>query len=221
MNNIKEIVKDTNILSEWSIEIDPKKEGKLTQEIVLALKATMREHGLQSLSAPQIGYNRRLLCLRFGDNNYRTFINPAIDNNVGITMSREKCSSLPNREFIIPRFNKIKFFFTTPLGKVESATLVGKAAYVFQHSLDHLNGMLVEDIGLEIDELFDSATEEERAEVIQMYIESLDLRQKDLTKDLAEDEELKDIDDAIKFINSVKDGSTVLDVSLKDKETKY
>lgn len=219
MSNVKEIITNRETLSDWSIEINPVKDGKLSQEIVIALKATMRDKGLQSLAAPQIGYNRRIFCIRFGDNDYRTFINPAIENNVGMTMSREKCSSIPDKEYIIPRFSKIKFFFTTPLGKVESATLVGRAAYVFQHCMDHLNGMLLDDIGLEIDQMFDDATDEEREEVIKMYAESLDLRHKQLNNDIAEDKDLKEIDDAIRFINSVKDGTTVLKSSVSEKET--
>lgn len=211
MNHVKEIIKDSAVLSDWSTEIDTQKENKLVQEIVLALKATMRANDLQSLSAPQIGYNRRIICLRFGKDDYRTFINPAIENNSNITMSRETCSSIPNKTFIIPRFTKIRFYFTTPLGKVESGTLVGRAAFVFQHAVDHLNGSLVEDIGLEIDELFDSATEEERSEVLRMYAESLDLRQKALQEEINADADLKQLDDAIKFITSVKDGSTILE----------
>lgn len=218
MSRVKEIITDEVTLSEWSVEIDTKKEGKLTQEIVLTLKETMRANKLQSLSAPQIGYNKRIICLRFGDNDYRTFINPVVENNSGITMSRESCSSIPNKEFIIPRFGKIKFWFTTPLGKVEGATLVGKAAYVFQHALDHLNGSVVSDIGLEIDELFDKATEDEREEVIKMYAESLDLRLKELKSEIEQDKDLSDINDAVKFINSVKDGTTVLESPVK-KET--
>ncbi len=210
MNHVKEIIKDSVVLSDWSTEIDPQKEGKLTQEIILALKATMRENNLQSLSAPQIGYNRRIVCLRFGDNDYRTFINPAIENNSNITMSRETCSSIPDKTFIIPRFTKIRFYFTTPLGKIETGNLVGRAAFVFQHAVDHLNGSLVEDIGLEIDELFDNATDEEREEVIRMYAESLDLRTKELQEEINADEDLKQINDAINFMNSVRDGSTVI-----------
>ena len=220
MSKVKEIITDTEQLSNWCVEIDPVKEGKLAQEIILSLKATMREKNLQSLTAPQIGYDRRILCLRFGDNDYRTFINPSIDNNSGITMSRESCSSIPNKEFIIPRFSKIRLYFVTPLGKIEQANLVGRAAYVFQHAMDHINGILVSDIGLEIDELFDNATDEEREEVLKMYVESLDLRQKELTKEISETKELKDIDDAIKFMNSVKDGSTKLAVSETTEETK-
>lgn len=214
MNKSKEIIVNKQDISDWSVEIDPLKEGKLSQEIVLALKATMRENNLVSLTAPQIGYNRRIICLRFGDNDYRTFINPAIENNTGITMSRERCSSIPNKEFVIPRFNKVQFYFTTPLGKIEKATLVGKSAYVFQHCVDHLNGMLLDDIGLEIDELFDKATPEEQEEVLRMYAESLDIRHKALIEEISQDDELKNIDDAIKFINSVKEGSTVLDASV-------
>lgn len=210
MERVKQIITDETTLSNWCVEIDTKKEGKLTQEIVLSLKETMRANKLQSLSAPQIGYNKRILCLRFGENDYRTFINPVVENNSGITMSRESCSSIPEKEYIIPRFSKIKFWFTTPLGKVEGATLAGKAAYVFQHALDHLNGSLVSDIGLEIDELFDQATDDEREEVIKMYAESLDLRLKELKSEIEQDKDLKDMDDAVKFMNSVKEGSTVL-----------
>lgn len=216
--NVREIITDIEKLSEWSIEIDPLKEGKLSQEIILALKATMRDKDLRSLTAPQIGYNRRIICLRFGNNDYRTFINPAIENNMTITMSRETCSSIPEKEYIIPRFAKVKFYYTTPLGKIESATLAGVAAFVFQHAVDHLNGMLVSDIGLEIDELFDQATEEEREEVVKMYAESLDIRYKELNKEIAEEKELKDLDDAIKFMNSVKEGSTILDRSASQEE---
>ena len=218
MDYVKDIIVDETELSDWSVEIDPHKEGKLSQEIILSLKETMRKNNLQYLTAPQIGYKRRIFCMRFGDKDYRTFINPLIDNNSNITFSRETCASIPDKEFIIPRFNKIKFYFTTPLNKVESATLVGRAAHVFQHALDHLNGMLTSDIGLEIDELFDNATDEEREELLKMYAESLDLVQKELTKQVSEDKELSDIEDAVKFMNSVKTGETTLETSVKEKD---
>lgn len=217
-NRVKEIITDRALLEDWAIEIDPSKDGKLTQEIILALKATMRENGLDSLTAPQIGYNRRVFCIKFGENDYRTFINPIIENNSTITMSRETCSSLPDKTYILPRFGKVVFYYTTPLSKIERATLVGRAAYVFQHALDHLNGMLIDDIGLEIDELFDQATDEEREEVIKMYAESLDIRLKQLNEEIAADEQLSQVNDAIKFIRSVKDGSTVLEKTTEEKE---
>lgn len=211
--HVKNIITDEAILSDWSVEIDTRKEGKLLQEIILALKATMKANDLISLTAPQIGYNRRVLCMRFGKNDYRTFINPLIENNTNFQFARETCSSIPGKTFVMPRFNNVKLFFTTPLGKVESTKLTGMSAWKFQHCLDHLNGMLSSDIGLEIDELFDNATDEERAEVLQMYAESLDIRQKELEAMIKEDKDLSDIDNAAKFIASVKAGETVLDNS--------
>jgi len=215
LNHEKEIITDVDTLSEWCTEIDTRKEGKLLQEIILALKATMRAHDLESLTAPQIGYRYRVFCIRFGKNDYRTFINPLIENNTAFQFSRETCSSIPNKTFIMPRFGNVKFFFTTPLGKAEGGKLAGRAAFVFQHCMDHINGMLVSDIGLEIDEMFDNATDEEREELLKMYAEALDITQKQLTEDIDNNEDLKNIDDAVKFIASVKSGETILEPKQK------
>lgn len=214
--HVKNIITDEAALGEWCVEIDTRKEGKLLQEIILALKATMKANDLISLTAPQIGYNRRVLCMRFGKSDYRTFINPLIENNTNFQFARETCSSIPGKTFVIPRFNNVKLYFTTPLGKVESTKLSGMSAWKFQHCMDHLNGMLSSDIGLEIDDMFDNATDEERAEVLRMYAESLDIRQKDLEAEIAQNKDLSDIDDAAKFIASVKSGETVLDNSKVD-----
>ena len=85
-----------------------------------------------------------------------------------------------------------------------------------QHALDHINGVLVNDYGLEIDEMFDNATDEERAEVLQAYAESLDLREKELKKQIQEDKELQQLDEAINFMTSVKEGKTILDNTTDD-----
>ena len=65
--------------------------------------------------------------------------------------------------------------------------------------------------------MFDNATDEERAEVLKMYAESLDIRQKELTQQIEEDEELKQIDDAAKFMASVYAGETQIDNSFGEK----
>ena len=211
MSHVKDIITDKEKLYEWCTEVDTRKDSKLIQEIVLALKATMRENNLVCLAAPQIGYARRIFCLRFGADDYRSFINPVIENNVGFQMSRETCASLPGKTFIIPRFNQVKVFYTTPLGKPLGGTFAGKAAFEFQNAMDMLNGSLIDDIGLEIDEDYDNASEEDRAEILRMYAESLDIRYKNLRKDIDADQELTDIEDAVKFINSVKNGETQIE----------
>ena len=69
-----------------------------------------------------------------------------------------------------------------------------------QHLIDHLDGLLLSDVSLEIDDAFDNATEEERAEVIKYYLEALDLHVEDLNQQVSEDPDAKQLQDAIRFI---------------------
>lgn len=211
MTECKNVITDVEKLYDWATEIDPRKEGKLVQEIVLALKATMRENNLEYLTAPQIGYDKRIFCIRFGGNDYRTFLNPVITRTSAFQFARETCNSLPEKTFIMPRFGNIEVIYTTPLGKIETRKIIGRSAVVFNHCLDHLNGLLISDIGLEIDELFDNATDEEREEILKLYAESLDLKQKQLKQEIEQDKELNDLDKAIDFIASVNKGETVVE----------
>ena len=198
-------------LSERAVEIDLRTQNKEAREIISEIKKTMREKGLTSLSAPAIGYSRRIFCIDFKDKEIKTFINPIIVNAKGIQLSREKCTSIPGKEYIRPRNSEIDVMFQNPLSKPISRKLIGLAAIVFQHEMDHIDGLLLSDVGLEIDEDFDNASEEERQEVVEAYLDSLDLRQKEINKEIQEDKELKQIDDARKFMTSVYKGETKLE----------
>ena len=59
-------------------EINREKEDKLLKEIISNIKKTMKKNSLVSLSAPGIGYNKRVFCIDFSDNEIKTFINPVI-----------------------------------------------------------------------------------------------------------------------------------------------
>lgn len=212
MKEIITVEKDENgILSQRCTEIDPRKENNIMREIILELKDTVRsQENCVGLAANQIGYDKRIFVINFkGD--IRTFINPMITNVKGFTLSREACMSLPGKEYIRPRNTDIIATYTTPLGKLESRRLVGLAAQVFQHELDHLDGMTIADVGLEIDEEFDKATEEEKNKIIEMYMDSLDIRKKELDKEIEEDPELKQQSDAIKFMEAVTKGEVKFD----------
>lgn len=198
-------------LSERAVEIDLRTQNKEAREIISEIKKTMREKGLTSLSAPAIGYNRRIFCIDFKDKEIKTFINPIIVNAKGIQLSREKCTSIPGKEYIRPRNSEIDVMFQNPLSKPISRKLIGLAAIVFQHEMDHIDGLLLSDVGLEIDEDFDNASEEERQEVVEAYLDSLDLMHKEINKEIEEDKELKQIDDARKFMTSVYKGETKLE----------
>lgn len=224
MNKEKQIITDYEQLSDRCDEIDVKKENALMREIILAIKDTMKVNDLLHLSAPQVGYDKRIFVIKFGEE-YRTYINPIITSVKNIGLSEERCSSIPNMRFIRPRHNSITALYQTPLGKTEQKQFIGQAALVFQHCIDHLDGMLLSDVGLEIDEDFDNATEDERAEVIKMYLDSLDMKAEELNGEISGDEELTKISDAIKFMESVATGKTQvvhekLDIKKEESEDK-
>lgn len=214
-NDAKEILtieNHENEISTRAIEIDVRTEGNLQREITSALKKTIEKNNLTALSAPAIGYNKRIFCIKFKEE-IKTFINPLISNSKGIQLSREKCTSIPGREFIVPRNNDITVIYQRPMGQVESRQLVGLSAFIFQHEMQHLDGLLLSDFALEIDDDWDNASEQEREEVINAYLESLDLKEKELSKEINEDKELKQVSDAIDFMTSVYKGETKLDIS--------
>ena len=187
-------------------EINRENEGELLKEIISNIKKTMKKNNLVSLSAPAIGYNKRVFCLDFSDNEIKTFINPVIVNKTELKLAREICSSLPNKEYILPRHYEVDIIYETPTGKIKTNKFKDVASYVVQHELDHLEGVTLEDIGLEVDEDFDSATEDERQEIITMYLESLERRQKILDEEINNDEELSVVSDRLKFTEALASG---------------
>lgn len=200
-----EIITDLNMLGTRSDEVEVRKDGLLIGKIIVKLKSIIREKNLTSLTAPQIGFAVRVGCINF-NGDIKTFINPIITNVKGFELSREKCSNIPNKEFIRPRHNDITVTYQTPLGKVESKRFIGLAAKVMQHLVDHLDGLLLSDVGLEIDADFDNATDEEKNEVINMYLDSLDIKRKEIKAEIEEDKELKQLSDSIEFIEAIQSG---------------
>lgn len=213
---MKEIIKDIEKLQDRADEIDVRKENNEMREIILALKEVVRDKNLKGLSAPQLGYNKRIFVINF-NGDLRTFVNPIITEVKGFGLNRENCSSL-DKEYIRPRNNTISVVYQTPLGKTESVKLVGKAAEVFQHELDHLDGLLLSDIGLELDKDFDNLTEEEKVELINTYMDSLDMQHKKIEKEIEEDKDLKQMSDAIDFMTDLQTGKVELDDSISKKK---
>ena len=201
----QEIITDLDKIGVRSDEINVAERNKEIQRTVLKLKATIRENSLSGLSAPQIGVFNRVFCINFSGD-IRTFINPIITKATGLEIVKETCASIPGKTFIRPRHPEIEVCYSTPLGKLESKKFVGLAARVFQHLLDHLDGLLLPDIGLEVGDDFLNAPKEEQEEVVGLYLESLDLKRKDINTEIENDEDLKRLDGAIKFIEKVQKG---------------
>lgn len=201
----QEIITDLEAIGKRSDEINVLDRNKDIQKTVLKLKETIRSKNISGLSAPQIGIFDRIFCINFSGD-VRTFINPMIIKANGLEIVKETCESIPGKTFIRPRHPDIEVIYSTPMGKIESKRFVGLAARIFQHLLDHLDGVLLPDVGMEVDDDFLNATEEEQRQVVDLYIDALDLRRKDLNEEIENDEHLKKMSDAIDFIEKVQKG---------------
>ena len=206
MKLVKEIITDELKLCDRAVEIDVRTQAEEMREIIKSLKDTMRANNLTSLSAPAIGYNRRIFCIDFKDSEIKTFINPIIAQAKGMQLSIEKCTSIPDKEYMRPRNNDLMIVYQRPTGQIENRQIVGLSAIVFQHEMDHLDGLLISDVGIQIDQDFYNATEEERQEVINAYLDALDIKRADINTEIENNEELKQISDGIKYLEGVYKG---------------
>lgn len=79
--------------------------------------------------------------------------------------------------------------------------------------MDHLDGILLSDIGLEIDDAFENASQEEKDEVINWYLDTLDLKAKELNNEISENKDLNELKNGIDFMTSVYKGETKLELN--------
>lgn len=206
---VKDVVTQYESLSQRAVELAVNPNRQELDQVVLDLKDTILQHNLACLAAPQIGYNRRVFCLNFSGD-IRAFINPMIVKVEGLRLSRERCESLEG-EYIIPRHQEVIMTFQTPVGKMETNKFTDEAAALVEQCQDLLDGVLLCDYGLKIDEAFDQASEEEREEVLTAYLQALENTLTNLNHEIEQDETLRKTRDAIDFMESVAKGETHLE----------
>ena len=178
---------------------------KLINDLKDTLKANVN---LVALAASQLGKKERIFAIKFADGDIRAFINPAIVRTEGMHLSRETSIGLDSTEYIVPRSNDIYATYQTPdmVDTCDMNKFTGAVAEVFQQMNDLINGTLLEDIGLEILPGWDKASEEERQEIIQMYLDSLESRKKMSEEVVEKNPETKDMSKAIEFMTKLQLG---------------
>lgn len=100
------------------------------------------------LSAIQIGVPLRVLIIAERGQRLLPMVNPAM-TRVGreLVNDGEGCLSIERgtKRLFIARHKKCDVTWLTPDGQEQSSTLTGMTARIFQHELDHLNGVLMTD----------------------------------------------------------------------------
>jgi peptide deformylase len=209
---MKSIITDNEVLS---VPSEPltflTEEGAKTEEgteIINQLKEVMENNPeLLALSAPQIGINKRIFCLRFNDQ-IKTFINPIITKKKGLTVVIETCASLPGKEIVIGRPEEITVVYYNEEFNYEDNKLVGAAACIFDQQAQILDGVLPSELGLVSDIEEDGKIEDtDLAEIIPFYKDTfLPTRLASLKESISADEEAKKYFNQLKFAEGVING---------------
>jgi len=147
----KQIVEDKDFLHQKSKRIDmcSYAEEKRIKTILHDMKDTIAMSPKAiGLAAPQIGeLDRIFIFLRYPSYKRQVVINPEILEKLGKPENlNEECLSCPGQTIEnIPRFKKIRVKYTNEDGLSIIETLTGIDAVVYQHELDHLDGIIITD----------------------------------------------------------------------------
>lgn len=185
--------------------------GAQTEEglgIVAKVKEVLEANpDMLALSAPQIGINKRIFCLRFNDQ-IKTFINPIITKKKGLNIIIETCASMPGKEIVIGRPEEITVVYYNEDFKYEDNKLLGIAASLFDQQAQILDGVLPNELGLVSDIELDGKIEEaDLAEIIPFYKDTfLPSKIACLNKAIESDEEAAKDYKHLKFTEGVING---------------
>ena len=116
-------------------------DGKI-KEMVDRMVDTMYANKGIGLAAPQIGVLSQIIIVDTG-NGLRTLINPEIVEGEGDSVLEEGCLSLPNIEVPVKRKEKVLIRGWNLDGNELHLELSNFPSRVYQHEIDHLNGILI------------------------------------------------------------------------------
>ncbi len=107
------------------------------------------------IAAPQVGISRRLIAVQRFDKEeepFEFFVNPVIVRYGSETApGSEGCLSVPLCRGTVVRSLEIDLSYRTAYGTDTLETVRGFTAVIFQHEIDHLDGILYTDRALEIE----------------------------------------------------------------------
>jgi len=154
---------DSILLRTKSTYVKPDSTDVVLQRFVNRLYATVRDSLSMGvgIAAPQVGVLKNIIWVqRFDKENlpFEVYLNPKIINySTEKQTYREGCLSIPNRsELLDSRSKTIIIEYDTMKEEHKTDTISGFTAVIFQHEIDHLNGILyldhlnqeVKDVGL-------------------------------------------------------------------------
>ena len=124
-------------------------------ELIDSLIATAVANKGVGIAAPQISQPYRLFIIAsHSSDRYphapnmepTAMINPRIlSHSNEVVRDWEGCLSVPDTRGLVPRYQQIEVEYTTQQGEIKQEILTDFVARIFQHELDHLNGIVFTD----------------------------------------------------------------------------
>ncbi len=112
------------------------------RELAKDMIETMIAYKGIGLAAPQVGVNKRVIIVKYGQVPV-VMINPVITRKNGFYVSMEGCLSVPNRRVKKTRSKMVTVEFQNLDGGTQTMRLNGLEAACVQHEIDHLDGILI------------------------------------------------------------------------------
>jgi peptide deformylase len=113
-----------------------------TLELIEDLKETMNEENGVGIAAPQIGVQKQIIIIET-ESGPKAFFNPKVVKHSLRKIEREEgCLSVPGVYGIVRRYRGVIVQAYDENAQQVSIKLKGFPAIVFQHEIDHLNGIL-------------------------------------------------------------------------------
>lgn len=133
-------------LRERSVDVDPKIIGTPDfQAYVDAMTEKMFVADGVGLAAPQVGRNERIIIVN-GKQGAQAYINPEITKRSDATaIDEEGCLSVPGVWGLVERAKRVSVTALDRHGRRVERDAKGLDAVIFQHEIDHLNGILFVD----------------------------------------------------------------------------
>lgn len=139
---------DDSVLKKDHVVPDVPVFDKIIVDLAKRLRMTLKLYGALGIAAPQCGLNARIFVMSVGEN-FITCVNPKIlaksDQSV---REKEMCLSYMGLALPIDRPEWIDVEYYDETGKRYEVRFVGLTSRIFQHELDHLNGVrMVDHVG--------------------------------------------------------------------------
>ena len=116
--------------------------SKQTVSFVKDMMLTMKKKDGVGLAAPQVGKNLRLVIVNTKDGPLAAFNPKIIKKSLAKEIGEEGCLSVPGYYGEVKRHTVITVQYLNREGKEECLEAEGMLARVFQHEIDHLDGIL-------------------------------------------------------------------------------